>query len=189
MALGILWAALLGACLGLDRNLRDLSAGWGPCSFWAALGAVIGVELQLSGFATGLWFWPLTCAACAVAIAKYLTLTVSIGGWRERAEPAHALAAAFAFGFACGLGANRFVGVAVVATIFALAWRPRIDDSLRRLTAQTSDAPLPIARDVVDVGRRAEEGRHDDEGRQQREEQRDGEQLAHSGGAGVGGQA
>ncbi len=189
VALSVLWAALLGASLGLDRNMRDLSAGWAPCAFWAALGAVLGIELQLSGLANSVWFWPLTCATCAVAIAKYLTLTVTIGGWRRPTEPAHALVAAFAFGMACGVGASRFVGVAIIATIFALAWRPRIDDSLRRAVAQDSDVALRISREIVDVGRRAEEGRHDDEGRQQSEEQRNGEQLAHSGRAGVRGQA
>ncbi len=188
MALSVLWAALLGACLGLDRNLRDLAAGWASCAFWSCLGAVVGMELRLAGVADGMWFWPLSCAACAVAIAKYLTLTMAVGGWRERAEPAHALVAAFAFGLACGLGANRFVGAAAIATIFALAWRPRIGDSLDREIAGLSDDPFRIAREVVDVRRRPEEGRHDDEGRQQREEQRNGEQLAHSGGAGVGGQ-
>jgi len=189
VALGVLWAALLGLSLGLDRNMRDLSAGWAPCAFWATLGAIVGVELQLSGLANSQWFWPLICAACSVAIAKYLTLTVAIGGWRNPTEPAHALMAALAFGMACGLGANRFVGAAIVATIFALAWRPRIDDSLRLAAAQESDAALRLARDIVDVGRRAEEGRHDDEGGQKREEQRDGEQLAHAGRAGVGRQA
>lgn len=189
MALGVLWAALLGLSLGLDRNMRDLSAGSAPCAFWASLGAVVGVELQLSGLADSQWFWPLACAACSVAIAKYLTLTVAVGGWRNPTEPAHALMAAFALGMACGVGANRFVGAAVVAAIFALAWRPRIDDSLRLAAAQESDAALRIARDIVDVGRRAEEGRHDDKGGQKREEQRDGEQLAHAGRAGMGRQA
>ena len=189
MALSIVWAALLGACLGLDRNLRDLSAGWVPCTFWATLGAIIGIELQYSGLARSIWFWPLTCAACAVAIAKYLTLTMRIGGWRELSEPAHAVLAAGAFGLACGLGANRFVGAAVLATVFALAWRPRIDDSLRHEIAKGSGSAVRVARDIVDASRRAEEGRHDEEGRQQREEQRDGEKLAHSGGAGVRGQA
>lgn len=189
MALSIVWAALLGACLGLDRNLRDLAVGWAPCAFWATLSAIIGVELQFSGLADGVWFWPLTIAACAVAIAKYLTFTVRIGGWRESSEPVHALLAACALGLACGLGANRFVGVAVLATVFGLAWRPRIDDSLRHEIAGQSDVALRIARDIVEVGRRAEEGRNDEEGRQQREEQGDGEQLAHSGRAGVRGQA
>lgn len=186
MALSIVWAALLGACLGLDRDLRDLSAGWVPCAFWATLGAIIGVELQFSGLAQSMWFWPLTCAACAVAIAKYLTLTMRIGGWRELSEPAHALIAASAFGIACGLGANRFVGAAVLATVFALAWRPRIDDSLRHEIVRDSG---PAVRVALDASRRAEEGRHDEEGRQQREDQRDGEKLAHSGGAGMRGQA
>ena len=86
MALSIVWAALLGACLGLDRNLRDLSVGWAPCAFWATLSAIIGVELQLSGHVDGMWFWPVTFAACAVAIAKYLTVTVRVGGWRESSE-------------------------------------------------------------------------------------------------------
>lgn len=189
MALGVLWAALLGASLGLDRSMRDLSAAWGPCAFWAGLGAILGVELQLSGLANSEWFWPLACAACSVAIAKYLTLTAAIGGWRNPTEPAHALMAAFALGIACGLGANRFVGAAVVAAIFALAWRPRIDDGLRLAAAQESDAAFRAARNIVDVGRRAEEGRHDDEGGQKREEQRDGEQLAHAGRAGMGRQA
>lgn len=189
MTLSILWAALLGACLGLDRNLRDLKAGWASCAFSACLGAVVGLELRLSGVADGMWFWPLSCAACAVAIAKYLTLTTAGGGWRYRAEPAHAVAAALAFGVACGLGANRFVGAAVIATIFALAWRPRIDDSPAPEVGGLSADALAVARDFVDVGRRTEEGRHDDEGRQQREDQRNGEQLAHTGGAGVGGQA
>lgn len=189
MALSIVWAALLGACLGLDRNLRDLSVGWAPCAFWATLSAIIGVELQLSGHVDGMWFWPVTFAACAVAIAKYLTVTVRVGGWRESSEPAHALLAACALGLACGLGANRFVGVAVLATVFGLAWRPRIDDSLRHEIARESDPALLVVRDLVEVRRRAEESRHDEEGRQQREEQRDGEQLAHSGRAGVRGQA
>lgn len=189
MALSIVWAALLGACLGLDRNLRDLSVGWAPCAFWATLSAIIGIELHLSGLADNIWFWPVTFAACAVAIAKYLTITVRVGGWREPTEPAHALLAACALGLACGLGANRFVGVAVLATVFGLAWRPRIDDSLRHESASQSDPALLIARDIVEVGRRAKEGRHDEEGGQEREEQRDGEQLAHSGRAGVRGQA
>lgn len=183
MALSVIWAALLGACLGLDRNLRDLRAGWAPCAFWATLAAIIGIELQLSGLADGVWFWPLAFAACAVSIAKYLTLTVTVGGWRNAAEPVHALAAAAGFGLACGLGANKLVGIAVLATIFALAWRPRISDSLRIAAQAESDAAaLRIVRDAVDVGRGAEEGRHDQEGRQQREEQGNGEQLAHPGG-------
>ena len=188
MALSVLWAALLGACLGLDRNLRDLSIGWASCAFWAAMGGVIGVELDL-GLGGHMWFWPLTCAACAVAIAKYLTLTATVGGWRLPAEPAHALIAAFAFGVACGVGANRFVGVAVVATIFALAWRPRANDSLRHAAKSPSDAAARVGWEIVDIGRRAEEGGNDNERRQQREEQRDGEQLPHAGGAGVRGQA
>lgn len=189
MALSVLWAALLGASLGLDRNLRDLSVGWAPCAFWAAMGAVIGVEMQYAGMAEHMWVWPLTCAACAVAIAKYLTLTITVGGWRLPSEPAHALIAAFGFGIACGLGANRFVGAAVVATIFALAWRPRIDDSLRRSADLQSEAALRVARELVQVGRRTEEGRHDDESRQQREEQRDGKQFPHAGRARMGGEA
>lgn len=189
MALSVLWAALLGASLGLDRNLRDLSVGFAPCAFWGAMGAIIGVEMQYAGLAEHMWAWPLTCAACAVAIAKYLTLTVTVGGWRLPGEPAHALIAAFAFGLACGLGANRFVGAAVVATIFALAWRPRMDDSLRRAAAEESDAALAIARELVDVRRRAQEGGNDNESRQQREEQGNGEQLSHPGRAGVRGQA
>ena len=186
MALSLIWAALLGACLGLDRNLRDLKAGWAPCAFWATLAAVIGIELQLSPLAENMWFWPIAFAACAVSIAKYLTLTMTIGGWRLPSEPAHALVAACGFGLASGLGANRLVGIAVLATIFALAWRPRISDSLRVAAQSPSDAAaVRIAREIVEVGRRAEEGRHDEEGRQEREEQGNGEQLAHSGRAGV----
>ena len=67
VALSVLWAALLGASLGLDRNLRDLSVGFAPCAFWGAMGAIIGVEMQYAGLAEHMWAWPLTCAACAVS--------------------------------------------------------------------------------------------------------------------------
>lgn len=185
MALSVLWAALLGALLGLDRNLRDLSMGWAPCAFWAAAGAVVGVELQLSGLAGGQWFWPLTYAACAVAIARYLAVSTEVGGWSRPGEPVQALLAAFAFGMAWGLGAHRFIGAAALATIFALAWRPRQSDSLRRARAQDAGMETGPALELTfrlarSGGRGPEKSGHDDKGGQQREEQGNGEELAHA---------
>lgn len=189
MALGIVWACLLGAGLGLDRTLRDLSAGWAACALWAGAGAVVGIETRLSGATEARLFWPLTIAACAVAIGKYLSTTTAIGGWRTQGEPAFALAAAFALGLATGLGADRLVGLAVLVIVVTLAWRSRLDDRPYWTAEQESAAQLRIVQELLDIGGRPEESRHDDEGGDKREEQRDGEKLAHAGGAGVTGKA
>lgn len=190
MALAILWAGLIGAGLGLDRSLRDLGAGWAACGAFAAAGAAAGVELQLVEIAGGRWFWPLTLAACTVAIGKYLATTRERESARRPIEPKLAMAAAAALGLAMGLGAHRFVGVAVLIILYTLGWRLLEDDRTASVPAAAQSSPRVVS---LDAPARAvggtEEGRHDDESGDKREEQGNGEQLAHAGGAGVAGQA
>jgi hypothetical protein len=180
MALGVLWAAFIGAGLGLDRSLRKLRAGVVACAVSAAASALVAIDLRLAGVAESIWFWPFAAAACAVALGYYLATTTAPGGWRRAGEPLAAVLAACALGATLGLGANRFAGLMIFVTIFALAWRPLVAEPLDMIAAPApSGAPI----DLVHVGRRAEESRNDDERGHQGEEQRQGEQLAHAGGA------
>lgn len=191
MALGILWATLLGAGLGLDRSLRDLRVGVGACALWSAIGALVAVNLRLDGLSDNRWAWPLAAAASATALGHYLATTTAIGGSSRPGEPWGAIAAAFGFGLAAGFGSGGFLGLMGLATIFALAWRPLVADPAEIATppARTSGDGLRRIGNVVEIGRRPQERGHDDESREQREEQRQGEQLAHAGGAGMAGQA
>jgi hypothetical protein len=183
MALELVWAGLIGAGLGLDRNLRNLRFGAGACAAYAAAGVLAGSvlvtfpgpERLVSAFAT---------AASAVAIGVYLTRTGATAPLRDRLEPIAAAAAAIAFGAALGIGQARFVGLMILISIFSLAWRSlSVAPPPQTVGAGASGMVL------LEVGRRAEKSRNDDEGGQQREEQGDHEQLAHAGGAGVTGQA
>lgn len=188
MDLAIFWAALVGAGLGLDRTLRDLEAGWLACGVAAGTAAVAGAGLVGAGATANDWFWPLTLAGCTVAIGMYLAKTRAPAGVRRDREPGFALLAAVALGLAMGVGAHRFVGVAGLVGLYTLGWRLLDDDGAS--APQASVPPPPIgASNLVHVGRRPEEGRHDNESGQKREDQRDGEQLAHAGGAGMTGQA
>ena len=179
MALSIVWAGLVGAGLGLDRNLRNLRYGPAACAVSAAAGAFLVGDLQLGGLIPERWLWPVAAAATTVSLGYYLAATTDPRKGQHRFEPQAALVAACAFGVTLGLGADRFAGLMGLIALFALAWRP-LD------TPQAETAPRSGLRfDRVDIGRRAEEGRNDDEGGQQGEEQGQGEKLAHAGGTGV----
>ncbi len=189
MAFGILCAALIGAALGLDRSLRRLQVGWGACALWSTIGAIVAAELRSTEIADNRYAWPLVAAATIVAVCQYLVTTTPIGGWARPREPWTAVAAALAFGFAFGYGGHLLVGGLALVVIYALAWRPLVDDPTVTAAADASGDTLRFPGGAGAIGRRAEEGRHDDERRQQREEQRESEQFAHAGGAGVAGQA
>ncbi len=171
---------LLGAAGLLDLNVIFVNPTWMKPAIVG--GVIMGLGFLLGGFCPG-------TSVCAVAIGKYLSTTTAIGGWRTQGEPAFALAAAFALGLATGLGADRLVGLAVLVIVVTLAWRSRLDDRPYWTAEQESAAQLRIAHELLDIGGRPEESRHDDEGGDKREEQRDGEKLAHAGGAGVAGKA
>lgn len=185
MTLGIFCAALIGAALGLDRSLRRLRVGWGACALWSSIGAIVAADLRPTEMADNRYAWPLVAAAAIVAVGHYLATTTPIGGWARPREPWTAVAAALAFGFAFGFGGRLLVGGLALVVIFALAWRPLIEDPTVTAAAGPSDDQLRLPGGVIAIGRRPEEGRHDDERRQQREEQRESEQFAHAGGAGV----
>ena len=192
MALSILWAGLLGAGLGLDRSLRNLRCGFAACAASAAAGGFLANDIRLSGLADHVWLWPLAAAASIVALGRYLSATTSIDAVRPAHEPLAALLAAYAIGMSLGLGANRFVGLMVLVALFSLAWRPRVA-AAAATGPEASPRPPPATApsfppfEFVHVRRGPEEGRDDNERGDQREEERQGEQLAHAGGAGMAG--
>lgn len=200
--LGLVCAFLLGGGLGLERRLRGVRFGIVACAVAAGAGAVVGRDFSLSPLVDSQLFWPVALAACAVAIGYHLAATTRPGGWRTEDEAMTALVAATALGLLIGLGATQFAGLMVVVAIFSLGWRPLAPDTqpapkpapavkptvLLETSAASTAAEAPASTpgfELIDIRRWPEEGRNDHERRQKREEQRQGEQLAHSGGAGV----
>jgi hypothetical protein len=194
MAFGLIWAAMLGAGLGLDRSLRDLRTGWGASAAWAGAGYCLAWTFGVLGLAENQWAWPLAAAACTVAVGRYLAITTAPAGCLRPDEPLAAAAASTALGVAFGFEGYLLVGALTFVAIFALAWGPLVETPPVAVPAPAAPAPVSgggfrATGNVVEIGRRSEERRNDDEGGQKREEQREGEELAHAGCAGVAGQA
>lgn len=187
MDFGLLWAALIGAGFGLDRTLRGLQTGWAASAAWSALGFVIACAIPLR---TQLEIWPFIAGFCVVAVAFYVVTTTARASAGDPEEPRSAMTAALAFGVGCGFDGYLLVAMLALGAFFPLAWRPLVAETVPAappLAPSLSPAPvappsggLPLPANVVEIGRRAEESRHDDEGRQQREEEGYRQQLAHA---------
>ena len=188
MDFGLLWAALIGAGFGLDRTLRGLRAGWAASAAWSCVGFVIACAIPLP---IQMEIWPFVAGFCVVAIAFYVVTTTSKGGFRDPEEPRAAIIASLAFGVGCGFDGYLLIALISLGAFFPLAWRPLVAEShpvaapfVPNLTPAPVAPPsggLPLPSNVIEIGRRAEESRHDDEGREQREEQGYRQQLAHAG--------
>ncbi len=188
MDFGLLWAALIGGAFGLDRTLRGLRTGWAASAAWSAAGFVAGCAIPLR---TQQEIWPFIAGFCVVAVAFYVVTTTGKSGFRDPEEPRAAMIAALAFGVGCGFDGYLLVAMLALGAFFPLAWRPLVAESApvaASLAPGLSPAPvmppsggLPLPANVVEIGRRAEEGRNDDEGGQKREEEGYRQQLAHAG--------
>ena len=161
-------ATMIGAGLGLERRLRDISPRVVGCMLAGAGGWLVAYDLGALAASRSSLFFALAAGAAAVALMAYISETTRAGG-REKLL---ALAAAAGFGLMLGLGATKLVGLMGLIAIFGLAWR--------RLEQDAGAAGPSVRKPVVALaGRGPEESRHDDESRQQREDQRQGEELAH----------
>lgn len=171
-------AVLIGAALGLERAVRGAQPGSFALAMAGALGWLVAFDLGGPHVGKTTLVFALACGGASVALAAYVSEPARAPN--DPLDRGLALASALGFGALLGFGAAKAIGVFGLIALFGLAWRalavkPASDDSTR--------APVTVL-----IRGRAEERGHDDERRQQREGERQGEQFAHAGRAGMAGQ-